>query len=133
MFYQPDGRADHNTVTASPPSKVWRLLPFCFILLSALMSFQVSKSSNDREHQREKMELLCNLTRDFCQIITTLKFLLQNKINRKMPRFTREQTHRQIGMFSDFGSRTAPSSVPKGSKKVKSFGKSSRKRLRWKF
>lgn len=66
MFYQPGATAECNAVTALPPSKVQTLVPF-LILLSALRSFQASKSKDDRKHRREKMELLCNLLRDFAE------------------------------------------------------------------
>lgn len=68
MLYQPEDTAEYNAVTALPPSKVYIVLPFFFlILLSALTSFQASKSKDDRKCQRKKAELLCSLTRYFAK------------------------------------------------------------------
>lgn len=64
--------------------------------------------------------------------VTAPKFLLRNKINRKMSLFIRERTHK-YGCPVTLAAGQLSSSVPAGDKKVKSFGKSSRKRLRWKL
>lgn len=67
MLYQPESTAEYNAATALPPSKVYIVLPFFLILLSALTSFQASKSKDDGKRQRKKAELLCGLTRDFAK------------------------------------------------------------------